>query len=190
MYLYLKKKIYFNVFSEQVRIGAAYYIGTEKKHRTPLLFVILAVFLGASMVLSEIFARMKRKKINPAQASNRYNNQGKNMVISNLIPFTTLNLIFALDVFVNAIVKLFNPTQMGVPKLSIHGNMMLLMLVFTNSAARSHFKRKLAAWRGVDFVEVVDLQQQQTQRGQARTVPASGATNPQHPNQIYQETVT
>jgi hypothetical protein len=90
------------------------------------------------------------------------------MIISNLIPFTTLNLIFALTVFINAIVKFCNPTQIGAPKLSIHGNLLLLMLVLTNSEARSHFKRKLAAWRGRDLVESLELQQQPTQRGQAR----------------------
>ena len=88
------------------------------------------------------------------------------MVISNLIPFTKLNLIYAFDFFVNAIVKLFNPTQMGVPKLSLHGSMMLLLLVLSNSEARYHFKRKVAAWRGVDLVEVVELQLQPTQQGQ------------------------
>ena len=151
-----------------MHIGAAYYIGTEKKPKLPLLFAIQGVFMAACMVLSEIIARMKMKRISPIQASNIKNNYGKNMIISNLIPFTTLNLIFALTVFINAIVKLFNPTQIGAPKLSIHGNLLLLMLVLTNSEARSHFKRKLAAWRGRDLVESLELQQQPTQRGQAR----------------------
>ena len=39
-----------------------------------------------------------------------------------------------------------NPNQIGVPTVSIHLNVMLLMLVITNSEARSHFKRKLAGW--------------------------------------------
>ena len=88
------------------------------------------------------------------------------MIISNLIPFKSLNLIIAIDFVINAIVKLLNPTQIGLPKLSIHGNVMLLLLVLTNPDARSHFKRKLAAWRGRDVVEALELQQLPTQRGQ------------------------
>ena len=145
-------------------IAAAFYIGTEKEYNFPLLFFLLAVFTAMSMLLSEIFARMRRKRVSPARGIN--NNHKTNMVISNLIPFTKLNLIYAFDFFVNAIVKLFNPTQMGVPKLSLHGSMMLLLLVLSNSEARYHFKRKVAAWRGVDLVEVVELELQPTQQGQ------------------------
>ena len=144
-----------------MRIAAAFYIGTEKVYKFPLLFFLLAIFTAISMILSEIFARMRRKRISPARSVN--NNHKTNMVISNLIPFTKLNLIYAFDFVVNAIVKLFNPTQMGVPKLSLHGSMMLLLLVFSNYEARHHFKRKLAVWRGVDLVEVEELQMHPTQ---------------------------
>ena len=150
-----------------MRIAAAFYIGKEKEYTLPLMFFVFPVFTAVSMFSSEIFARVRRKKISPIQASNRNNISSKNMIISNLIPFTRLNLIFAFDFVINTIVKLFNPTQIGVPKLSIHGNVMLLLLVFSNSEARSHFKRKVAAWRGVDMVEVVELQQQPNQHGQA-----------------------
>ena len=149
-----------------MRIAAAFYIGTEKEYQFPLLFFWLSVLTAASMIASEIFARIRRKKISPIQASNRNNNNGKNMIISNLIPFKSLNLIIAIDFVINAIVKLLNPTQIGLPKLSIHGNVMLLLLVLTNSDARSHFKRKLAVWRGRDVVEVMELQQLPNQRGQ------------------------
>ena len=89
------------------------------------------------------------------------------MVISNLIPFKTLNLAFAFGFVVNAIIKAFNTSQIGVPKLSIHMNVMLLLLVLSNSDARIHFKRKLAPWREVDLVEVINIQQQTTTRGEA-----------------------
>ena len=93
--------------------------------------------------------------------------KGKNMVIANLIPFTTLNLAFAFGFVVNAFIKVLNTTQIGVPKLSIHMNVMLLLLVYSNSDARSHFKRKLTSWRGGDLVEVIDLQQKTTTSRQA-----------------------
>ena len=109
----------------------------------------------------------------------------KNMIISNLIPFTRLNLIFAFDFFINSIVKLFNPTQIGVPKLSIHANVMLLLLILTNCEARSHFQRKLAAWRGRTLVEVLQLQQQPTQQEQgARILQKNNSQNVNLPNQI------
>ena len=97
--------------------------------------------------------------------------------------------MLAFDLFISVFIKLLNTTQMGVPKLSIHTAVMLVLLVMTNSEARRHFKRKVAGWRGVDFLEVVELQQQQTQRGQARNLQGSSATNRQHSNQTYQETV-
>ena len=173
-------------FSDQVRIAAAFYIGKEKEYKLPLMFFLFPVFTAISMFSSEIFARVRRKKISPVQASNRNNTSSKNMIISNLIPFTRLNLIFAFDLVVNSIVKLFNPTQIGVPKLSIHGNVLLLLLVFSNSEARCHFKRKVAAWRGVDMVEVLELRQQPTQREQATSnLQQSNSQNVQLPNQIY-----
>ena len=172
-----------------MRIAAAFYIGTEKDYKFPLVFFLLAVFTAMSMLLSEIFARMKRKRINPVPARSINNNHRTNMVISNLIPFTKLNLIYAVDFVLMSIVKLFNPTQMGVPKLSLHGSMMLLLLVLTNSDARSHFKRKLAAWRGRDLVEVVELQQQQIGPRQATNPQQSHTENIHLPNQIYQESV-
>ena len=171
---------YLVFFSDQVRIAAAFYIGTEKKYEFPLIFFFLAVFTAMSMILSEIFARTRIRIISPAPRCN--NNHPTNMVISNLIPFTKLNLIYAFDFVVNAIVKLFNPTQMGVPKLSLHGSMMLLLLVLSNPGARSHFKRKLATWRGVDLVQAVELQPQPNQQ-------QSQAPNVHPPNKLYIETL-
>ena len=116
------------------------------------------------------------------------------MVISNLIPFTKLNLIFAFDFVVNTFIKMLNPTQIGAPTISIQFNVMLLMLVFTNSEARSHFKRKVAAWRGLDLVEVVHLQQEphegrQANNQQANNQQASHQPDVNLPNQIIQESI-
>ena len=172
-----------------MRIAAAFYIETEKKYTFPLSFFLLTVFTAISMIVSKVFARMGRKRTSPVQANNITNHHKTNMIISNLIPFTTLNYIYALDLIVNAIVKLFNPTQMGLPKLSIHVSVMLLLLVLSNSEAKRHFKRKVAAGRGRDLVEVVELHQQPTQRGQPTNPQQSRKTHlPNLPNQTYQET--
>ena len=85
-------------------------------------FVVLAIATVFCMVLSEFIATRK-KRISPVQATN------SNMVISNLIPFSKLNLIFAFDFVVNTIIKMLNPTQIGAPTISIQFNVMLLMLV-------------------------------------------------------------
>ena len=172
------------VLSDRVRIAAAYYIGSHKTYSFPLPFFILAMFAACCMLVSEVVARTRRKKISPTPATSN-GNQGKNMVISNLIPFTKLNLIVAFDFVFGAIIKLFEPTQVGVPNLSIHMNVMLLLLVSTNREARRHAKRKLASWRGTDFVE--DVQEQPAERGQE--------SNPSRPrnihisNQMYQENI-
>ena len=132
------------------------------------------------MVLSEIIARIKRKKKSPVPATS-----SNNMVISNLIPFTNLNLIVAYDFVVLTLIKAFGPLQMGVPNISIHTSVMLLLLVFTNYEARSHFKRKVAIWTGVDIVQVVDIQQQPIKRRQTTSPQPSCTENVHLPNQTY-----
>ena len=174
---------------DNVRIAAAYYIGTEKKLSIPLQFVFLAISAAICMVASEIVARIKRKRISPVQAANSNNTRGKNMVISNLIPFTNLNLIMAFNFVVGSFIKVFATTEMGVPTISINTSVTLLLLVFTNSEARSHFKRKVVAWRRVDIVEGVQLQQQPFQREQATNPQPNIIPNVHLPNQTYQETV-
>ena len=99
------------------------------------------------------------------------------MVIANLIPFTTLNLAFAFGFVVTVLIKALNPTQIGMPKLSINVSVMLVSLVWSNSDARSHFKRKLALWRGQDFVEVIDLQPLQAINQQAISTISSHLPN-------------
>ena len=77
-------------------------------------------------------------------------NQGKNMVISNLIPFTRLNLIFAFGCFINAIIRVVQRTQIGFPNLSIQIVVMLICLLFSNSEAKKHCKRRSATLRWMD----------------------------------------
>ena len=139
------------------------------------------------MIISELVAimrRPKRTRPTPPNNSNSQKNQGKNLVIANLIPFTTLNMAFALGFVLNALIKALNPTQIGMPKLSIHVTVMMVLLVWSNSDARSHFKRRLASWRGQDFVEVIDLQPLPNRRGQATDQQPISPTTIHLPNQI------
>ena len=135
------------------------------------------------MVVSEVVARIKIKRIAPVQATNSNNTRGKNMVISNLIPFTNLNLIVAYDFVIITLIKVFGPIQTGVPNISVHSSAVLLLLVFTNSEARSHFKRKMATWRGIDIVGVVDQQQELIERRQTANPQPSYTEHVHLPNQ-------
>ena len=73
------------------------------------------------------------------------------MVISNLIPFTSLNLIFAFSIVISVVIRLIQTTQIGVPKLSIQIVVMLICLLFSNSKAKIYFKTKCAAHRQRDM---------------------------------------
>ena len=73
------------------------------------------------------------------------------MVISNLIPFTSLNLIFAFSIVISVVIRLIQTTQIGVPKLSIQIVVMLICLLFSNSKAKIHFKTKCATHRQTDM---------------------------------------
>ena len=150
------------------------------EYSSPLFFLFVASFTASCMIFSEIVARMRpTNRVRPAlpNKSHTQNRYGKNMVIANLIPFTTLNLAFAFGFVVTVLIKALNPTQIGMPKLSINVSVMLVSLVWSNSDARSHFKRKLALWRGQDFVEVIDLQPLQAINQQAISTISSHLPN-------------
>ena len=106
----------------------------------------------ACMVTSEVFAKFKQRKrrVSPAGETSR-----KQLVISNFIPFTTLNIIFATGFFISGVIRLFQRTQTGFPNLSIHAVIMLLCLLGSNSAAKKRSRRHLGlqGQAGVD-VEV------------------------------------
>ena len=126
-------------------VAVAYYIGAEKEFDGGSPVYIVAFVMGASVVISEVISRVKRKKIGPAQPNN------SNTVISNLIPFTKFNFIFTFSIVVSAIIRFLQKTQIGVPNLSIHVTVMLISLALTNYEAKDHFKRKLASWMTDDF---------------------------------------
>ena len=108
------------------------------------------------MVSSEIFAKMKKRKsqISPAIANTNIN-MGKSLVISNFIPFTTLNLIFAFSIVISAIIKVIQQTQIGVPNLSIQMVVMQICLLYSNFEAKKHFNRRYAAFMEVDQIQPI-----------------------------------
>ena len=87
----------------------------------------------------------------------------------------------------NAIIKTFNTSEIGVPKLSIHMNVMPLLLVLSNSDARIPLKRKLVSWRGVG--DAINIQQQTSTQGQATNRPPISVINISLPNQTHQDNV-
>ena len=137
-------------FTDNVLVAAAYYIGSEKKYDGNFPYIILMGITGICMVSSEIVAKARKRKINPGSPKIASVNQGKNMVISNLIPFTRLNLIFAFSGIISAIIRVIQRTQLGVPKLSIQIVVMLICLLLSNSGAKTHFKRKFCSMCGMD----------------------------------------
>lgn len=96
------------------------------------------------MIGSEIVAKVKKKKVHPSQPS-------KVFVIGNLIPFKNLNMVFAFGIIVRAIIDIVWTTKYGLPKIAIQTTVMLFCLLLCNADAKTHFKRRFAAWRGVDI---------------------------------------
>ena len=83
-------------------------------------------------------------------------NQEKKMIISNLIPFTRLNLIFAFGILISAIIKVFERSQIGVPKLSIQVMVMLLCLLLTNQKAKMPVKYNIISMRGINLFPSIE----------------------------------
>ena len=102
------------------------------------------------MLGSEIVARRRQKKVSPTVQGPNKGVKSGNLVISNLIPFTKLNNIFAFSLLLTTIVRLINSTQMGVPFLSIQGTTILLCLLITNKPAKKHFKKKCFSTLGIN----------------------------------------
>ena len=105
------------MFVDNVLVAVAYYIGHEKEFTGEFPFTFLVLVLAASMLGLEIIAITKKRKLMPATAKFKRRNLKRKMVISNLIPFTNLNLIFAFGALINCIVRIFQSTQIGVPNL-------------------------------------------------------------------------
>ena len=121
-------------------VAVAYHIGIEKKYGGVFPFAIIAYSTIACMITSEVFAKLKqrKRKVTPAGETSR-----KQLVISNFIPFSTLNIIFATGFFISGVIRLIQRTQIGFPNISIHAVIMLLCLLGSNSAAKKHLKKRL-----------------------------------------------
>ena len=113
-------------------ISTAYYIGIEKEYDGEYIFAIMAFITTACMVSSEIIAKTRKRTVT--------RNQSRNMVIPNLIPFTTLNLIFAFSIVFSTIVRVIQKTKIGVPNLSIQIVVMLMCLLMSNTEAKAQIK--------------------------------------------------
>ena len=96
------------------------------------------------MIGSEVVAKLKKTKIQPSQP-------GKVFVIGNLIPFKNLNIVFAFGIIVRATIDIIWTTKYGLPKIAIQTTIMLLCLLLCNTDAKTYFKRRLSACRGVDM---------------------------------------
>ena len=121
-------------------VAVGYYIGSEREYDGEFPFTVLGYLCAVAMISSEIVAKIKRKKINPASQNNA---NRMSLVISNLIPFTRLNTIFAFSIVASAITKVVQSTQIGLPKMSIQITVMLLCLLFSNSEALTRAKNKV-----------------------------------------------
>ena len=128
-----------------MRISTAYYIGIEKEYDGEFIFAIMAFVTTACMVSSEIIAKTRKRKKSPDRSKTLTRNRSRNMVIPNLIPFTTLNLIFAFSIFFSTIVRVIQKTKFGLPNLSIQIVVMLICLLMSNTEAKAQFKRRLAS---------------------------------------------
>ena len=99
------------------------------------------------MVISEIVAKVKKKKINPTGQAN----PGKITMRQHFIPFTNLNLAYAFGILIRVLLDVIVTTKLGFPKISIHLTIMLFCLLLCNPAAKAHLKRRFEAWRGLDM---------------------------------------
>ena len=128
-----------NSHSDNVRVAVAYYIGHEKEYDGETAYVMLAYLTSASMVASEIVAKIKKRKV---RDTGNITCEG-NRLITNLIPFTNLNIIFAFSFSVNAVIHVIQDKQVGAPNLSIQVVIILACLLITNKNARLQLRKWL-----------------------------------------------
>ena len=147
-YKALQPAVFHNPYN--VLVAVAYYIGSEKEFDGALPFSILTYATTECLICSEIIARTRKRKISPTGVKSNQN-RSRNLVISNLIPFTKLNIIFAFGCLIMALVKVIQRTQIGIPNLSIQIVAMLLCLLFSNYEAKNHFKRRSVVFRWLDL---------------------------------------
>ena len=135
-------------FADNVLVAVAYHIGHEKEFSGGTVYAFQVILTALVMLLSEIIARRKRRKV----GHNSNSDPSQNFIISNFIPFTNLNVIFAISIFVTAFIKLIEKQQRGIPKLSIQCTIILLCLLITNKEAKTYSKKKLTNTLGLTSI--------------------------------------
>ena len=105
------------------------------------------------MMYSELFARKKNRKISPLHPKNTQGIGAKNLIISNMIPFRRLNIIFAISSLFTCVIGLVWDARLGIPNLSIQITFMQSLLLITNTEAKKYFRRKMRAIVGDHFSE-------------------------------------
>ena len=112
--------------------------------------MVVGIITAVSMLLSELMAKIKKKKIQPTGQAQ----PGKVTISKILIPFTNLNIVFAFGIMIHIMIQVMLarfPTQLVFPKISVQITIMLLCLLLCNPAAKSHIKRRVLALRGIDL---------------------------------------
>ena len=128
---------------DAVLVTVGFYLGENKENiggAIPII-IICSVTLAA-MVASEVVAQLQNSQGQPQT------HQENTFVISNLIPFRNLNVMFAFGYLIRLVLWCFQKELLGVPMLSIQGNAMLICLLVNNDEAKKRFKKRLRKWRG------------------------------------------
>ena len=73
-----------------------------------------------------------------------------------MIPFTRLNIIFAISALFTCAIGLLWDARLGIPNLSIQIVFMQTILLVTNTEAKKYFRRKMRAIVGVELSENKD----------------------------------
>ena len=96
------------------------------------------------MIISEVVAKTRKKAVQPIPAG-----VVPKPLISNLIPFTSLNLTFAVGILVRILVTGLIPTVSGLPFISIQTSTVLFSLLLTNNTVI----KQIRGWCGCNQQE-------------------------------------
>ena len=127
--------------SDTVLIGVGFYLGLGKSNGNFYPFLAPGLAAVAAMVASEVVARARK----PRSQTNQTNGH----IISNLIPFSNLNLMFAFGILTRLLAMCIKKDLVGVPLLSIQSTVMLLSLLATNSGAKERLRKRISRWRAI-----------------------------------------
>ena len=104
----------------------------------------------------------------------------KKVLISNLIPFTTLNVIFAFSCVVSTVVRLIQNTQVGVPNLSVQLSTMILCLLFANSEVNQAIKKRFGFLKKNTVAPEISMDRSQQHAQQPLSMEQGHSHNERH----------